>query len=90
MTIDLERYRRVIKPLIKLYVERQTRTVTKSQVCGPLAIATNCPIIAVAHFVGELYGFDAELTGYIDRLVAFYKVDAVINQEQNIEHGGSE
>ena len=46
---------------------------------GAIALATNVPIIVVACYVGELYGFTEELRNYISRLMQFYCVEEVIN-----------
>lgn len=46
---------------------------------GNLAIATGVPIIVVACYMGELYGFTDRLKATIMRLCEFYTVTDVLN-----------
>lgn len=81
MTIDLSRYRHSIKPIVEAFVDRDEGKEPMHELCGRIAIATNCPIIAVGHYMAELYGMTPELRGFLDRLITFYKVDSITNQE---------
>lgn len=87
MTIDLDRYRRTIKPIVKLFVERQVSKKSKSEIAGAISLATECPIIAVCYYMAELYGMDLELNTLLNALIAFYHVDEVVNQEEIYSHG---
>jgi hypothetical protein len=46
---------------------------------GSVAVATQIPIIAVAHYFGQMYGYTSQLYGYIERLCKFYDVNEVIH-----------
>lgn len=80
MTIDLNRYRRNIKPIIEAFVTREP-TADKNELIGRIALATTCPIIAVCYYMSELYGMSPELKAFIGRLVDFYKVDTILGEE---------
>jgi hypothetical protein len=77
MKLKLSDYRRyaipVIERVIKMRPERQP-----IDIIGDLAIATNCHIILVAHYLGELHGKTVQLTNLIVRLMEFYKIDEVV------------
>lgn len=77
MKLKLSDYRRhaipVIERVIKMRPERQP-----IDIIGDLAIATNCHIILVAHYLSELHGKTTQLTNLIERLMEFYKIDEVI------------
>jgi hypothetical protein len=75
MTLDIDKYR-VNVPAIRLATEGKSDE-EKMRLIGELAVSTLVPIIAVACFVGELYGFDPELRAFIKRLMAFYKITEV-------------
>jgi hypothetical protein len=51
---------------------------------GSVAVATQIPIIAVAHYFGKTYGYSSQLYGYIGRLCEFYDVDEVIHFSPNL------
>lgn len=81
MIHDLNVYRHNIKPIVKQRCDaKDTKPIEQ---IGAIALATNCDIIIVAHYVGELYGFSSELNDMIKRLKKFYKSDEVINHEEN-------
>ncbi len=79
MTIDLNRYRRAIKPICKTWADREHK-VPKHELCGSIAIATNCPIIAIGYYMSELYGMTEELQSFLTRLIAFYQVDDIVGK----------
>ncbi len=77
MKLKLSDYRRhaipIIQRVVKMRPERQP-----IDIIGDLAIATNCHIILVTHYVCELYGKTVQLTTLIVRLMEFYKIDEVM------------
>lgn len=81
MKVDLAHYRRVNKPAIASIV-RHRKDSKPYEMIGELAVATNVPIIAVAHYVGELFGFTKELDERIASWMQFYQVTEVLNQER--------
>lgn len=80
MTIDLNLYRRVIKPIVKNFVNKNP-TKDKDVIIGEVAIYTNCHIVAVAYFMAELFGMSEELQETTDKLEKFYRYPEVINKE---------
>lgn len=46
---------------------------------GKLAIITGVPIVIVAVYIGELYGFTEQLNGKLVQLKAFYHIDDIEN-----------
>lgn len=46
---------------------------------GVLAIVTGVPIIIVACYMGEIYGFWHELNLFIERLCQFYQIQDILN-----------
>lgn len=77
MKLDADMYRLNI-PSIKLITEDKT-TEERLTLIGNLAIITGVPIIVVACYIGELYGFTAELEAKISRLMEFYTIKEVLN-----------
>jgi len=77
--LDLDKYR-VNKAVIVAAV-RNSR-FDKFKVIGQLSLATYVPIIAVACFVGEEFGFDEELKGFIQRLMKFYDIEKIDNVQE--------
>jgi hypothetical protein len=45
-----------------------------------VGVTLACPLLAVAYYMGEIYGFDRELNKVIKRLMGYYHVDRVIGQ----------
>ena len=80
MILDLDRYRRVIKPLVKLHIQRNSE-VDKGKELTTIAQSTECHILAVAYFMEELFGKTEELTAKIESLQKFYHHVEVINKE---------
>lgn len=79
MTYDLNAYRHTVKPQIKSWCNYKSQEDPHSMI-GALAVATDCPIVAICYFVAELYGMTNELQTKIQRLEHFYKVDAVLGK----------
>ena len=81
MILDLNRYRRVIKPLVKLHLARNE----DKNICNELTIiaeATKCHILAVGHYVLELIGPNEELEAKVGRLQNYYHDVIVTNKEK--------
>ena len=76
MILDIGVYRESQKPGIKLFLDRRG-LAELSRSISEMASAYHCPVIAVCHFVGELYGFTPELDELIAKLCAFYKVTEI-------------
>ncbi len=86
MIIDLNRYRHVIKPILKQWVENYPDR-DKFEVLETVAQMNSCPLIAVAFYLEELYGQTDKLDKYIARLIDYYQVE-VINKKEK-ENDGS-
>lgn len=84
MIVDLNRYRWAIKPICKSWAEREPNA-DKNDLCARISLATNCHLIAVVHYMCELYGDTPELDSYLERLVAFYKIDGIIGDITDAE-----
>lgn len=82
MTYDLNKYRRVIKPVVINWLDANKDKPILDQI-PKISLATNCPLVVVSHLVGEVSGYTAELNTYIDRLTKYYHVDSVIGHEHN-------
>lgn len=78
MTVDLNLYRRTIKPLIKIYMDRHIGE-NVSKCLGDIASDTYCPIIAVACFAAEIYGMNPDFQRVLDSALTFYGA-TVINR----------
>ena len=81
MKIDLDRYRRVIKPIVKNFVNKNP-TKDKDVIIGEVAIYTNCHIVAVAYFMAELFGMSEELQETTNNLEKFYRFPEVTNKDK--------
>lgn len=77
MIVDLNKYRWAIKPICRSFVEREP-TASKEDLCARISLATNCHLVAVVHYMAELYGMTPELESFLGRLTSFYKIDSVI------------
>ena len=70
--MQIDKYRHNILPIvIKWRKDRPHEDFITA--CGYIALSTNCPIIAIAYFIGETEGFTNDLNKYIKRLEDFYK-----------------
>lgn len=74
--VDLDKYR-VNKQYLVTKAGQDLEN--KKKVIGRLAVANHVPIIAVACYIGEEYGFDKELSCMIKKLVKFYDIEAIDN-----------
>ncbi len=79
MILDANKYRINIKP-ISHQLDDKTQQERYDSI-GPISVSTGVPIIIVATYVGELYGFTDQLRAFIERLKAFHAVDEVIGVE---------
>lgn len=78
MIYNLSSYRHTIRPVIQQWVE--VKGLDK-MTAGLIALSTNCPIVVVNYYIGELYGFTESLNNTIKGLEMFYKVEKIINRE---------
>lgn len=78
MTINLDDYRVQVKN-IKLFLDGKPGWKYKDEI-GPLAIYCSTHIVAVSHYIGELYGFTDEIRAKIVNDCAFYHITEVINE----------
>lgn len=79
MTLDCDIYRINVKLIKQLADAQPAEERLQSRYIGLLALTTGVPIIIVACYLGELYGFTEELNAFIERLKAFYKIKQVNN-----------
>lgn len=77
MTLDANIYRLNTKSIELLTIEKTPQE--RMEFIGNLAIITGVPIIVVACYMGELYGFTDELNNKIKRLMDFYTIKEVLN-----------
>jgi len=81
MILDLNRYRKTIKPLVKLHIARNPDSDLNMNL-SMIAQSTSCHILAVSYYLGELFGFSEELESKIVRLQTFYHYVTVTNKEK--------
>lgn len=77
MTLDADKYR-VNVSMIKLLLDDKTPK-ERIEYLGNLAVMTSVPIIIVAAYTGELYGFTDEIDSIISRLMEFYTIKELLN-----------
>lgn len=77
MTLDLNDFR-IQVPYIKSWLDNKPGWKLHEEI-GSLALATGVPIVAVGHYIGELYGFTPELNTKIKRDMEFYQVTTILN-----------
>lgn len=82
MIYDIKTYRRIIKPQIKQFCDAKIGDPITH--LSELALYTCCPIVIVAHLLGELYGYTPQLDEKIKELVKFYGPEEVINTEERV------
>lgn len=75
MILKLSKYR-LSAPLIPLWF-RNKPDADKLEEVSKIAVATNIPIIVVACYVGEEFGFNTALLDKIERLKTFYRVSGI-------------
>jgi len=78
MVLDLNDYRVQVKE-IKRFLDGKVNGWEYSKVVGPLAIYCSTHIVAISHYIGEIYGFTDEIKEKIKRDCHFYHIDEVIN-----------
>lgn len=83
MILDLSRYR-AAKPAIKSFLDSKDPSV-RFDCIGEAAVVTYCPIIAVAHYYGELYGVTPRLLEFISAVMSFYRIEKVVGAEHKYE-----
>ena len=77
MVLDLNNYRRAVKPAVALFMENHKDKPLK-QLIGSMAIAYSCHIVAVCYFVAELKGgLPEELEDTLKNLCKFYDITEV-------------
>ena len=79
MKVDLNRYRRGCLPAIRAMLINN-KDIPRLDLVGIIAVAINCPIIAVGCFVQEIEGASPELTEKVARDVTFYKVTEIVGK----------
>lgn len=77
MIMDCNQYRINVEPIRKLLGPKSEQE--RFEFIATLAVVTGVPIIVVCCYVGELYGFSAQLYTKIARLKQFYTIDTVLN-----------
>lgn len=80
-SLDADKYRINIPDIIAFTHDKNEKE--RMEFMGMLAIATNVPIIIVATYIGELYGFTPELVSFIERMKLFYNIDTVLNARRD-------
>lgn len=76
-TLDADQYRANYSD-VKYFTNDKTPK-ERYEFIGMLAIVTNVPILIIASYIGEIYGFDLQLIDFIDRLKVFYHIDSIVN-----------
>jgi len=79
MILDCDKYKLSL-PFIRDLTKDLTQ-LERLQTIGIIAIASGVPIIVVATFIGELWGYTIELEGFIERLKTFYMVEEIVNEK---------
>lgn len=82
MTLNLNEYR-VQVPEIKRFLDGKGQWNYK-EVIGPLAIYCSTHIVAVSHYIGEIYGFTDEIRGKIKRDCEFYRITEIIGHKEAV------
>lgn len=77
MKLDADMYRLNV-PSIRLITEDKT-PAERLTFIGNMAIITGVPIIVVACYMGEIYGFSDELKAKIAKLMEFYTIKEILN-----------
>lgn len=79
LTIDLAKYRANVRYITSLTCDKTPEE--RLSAIGLISLSLNVPIIVVACYIGELYGFSPQLNAFIQRLRDFYHIDEVINYQ---------
>ena len=73
MIVDADSYRVNMKE-ISLMFKNKKDDIERREFIGAVAVSTGVPIIVVAQYLGEIYGFTPQLDKFMDRLKHFYKI----------------
>jgi hypothetical protein len=73
MIVNANDYRVNMKS-IELMFKAKKDDIERREFIGSVAVATGVPIIVVAQYLGEIYGFTPQLDSFMDRLKHFYKI----------------
>lgn len=77
MILNLNDYRIQVKE-IKTFLDAKTEGWKYKEVVGVLALYCTTHIVAVSHYIGELYGFTDEIRSKIKKDSEFYNITEVI------------
>lgn len=80
MTVDLNLYRRVVKPLLATALDLDPER-NPEDVISEISRVTNCHIIAVTYYAVEILGNNGKLEKFLVSLFKFYRPVEVINEE---------
>lgn len=75
MELDVDRYRVNFE-----YIYLLTKDLTEDErlkFISSLSAATHCPILAVAVYLAEMYGWTPKVTELVDRLKRFYFINTI-------------
>lgn len=76
MIIELAPYRRITKPYIEKLLSGATDEERVAKL-GHVAVATHLHIVAVGHFIGEIFGYTPALNEAIDYCCKYYGITKV-------------
>lgn len=77
MTIDCDRYRVNVPVIAELTKDMDEEE--RLEFIATFSAGSHVPIIAVACYIGELYGVSEALQFYLNSLILFYRVSEVKN-----------
>lgn len=80
MIIDLNAYRRTIRPIVEYRIHWRPQEDFNYTI-SDIAQAHDCHLVAVAYYYAEIRGMTPELQAMIDRISQYYHVTGVINSE---------
>lgn len=69
---------------IKRFLDGKPGGWTYLEEVGVLAIYCTTHIVAISHYIGEMYGFTPEILAKIERDCAFYKITEVLNAKPKV------
>lgn len=75
MILKLSHYS-IQKEFIKNWLDSRPDWIYENEV-GPIAVASHTHIVAVSHFIGQLYGYTDNIKNKIIRDMKFHNVDEV-------------
>jgi hypothetical protein len=77
MIYDIDKYRHIVAPQVKSRREYLPNESLRDAITA-ITHGTTCPILIVAHLIGEHEGYTPSLLKYIDGLMKFYNPDKVL------------